>query len=441
MARLLDHFAPCVSAGLVLAEKLEKSGDHLEAASSVREALRDEIFGAKTAAQGETRAQADIDLVVFAVIAWIDEIMLRYPEWGQGVANLQGELLNTQMAREQFFSNLDGLTPGQDEVREVYYLLLSLGFQGLFGQLENGSDELERLKDLHERQLVTPPLVPGRLLDEKLTPQPYAVTPPPPPRQPAAKQARFPWGRAAMAAVALLLLVVIGGFLGLRGLADRRLQAVVAQLQCASVQADIGFNGVARLAGHVESFIDQQLLLESAAGSVFVRRVDNGLDVQNWPFCEVLIDVEPLKQLTEAEDLGSAIWLAGGGDKLVNGEFVVVEAESPNFDAFVYMYYLRGDGGVVHLLPNTILTDNRRSGGAAIAVGDASSGFRLRVSPPFGKEMLLIVAASEPLLGAGELRNSSNFEDFIGALRAGLAEVERAGGQVAASYFFLESQP
>ncbi len=440
MARLLDHFAPSVSVTLALAEKLEQSSDHLESAATVRAALRDNILGAKTAAESEVRAQADVDLAVFAVVAWIDEVMLRYPEWGQAVANLQGELLNTQIARELFFTNLEGLAADQDEVREVYYLILSLGFQGFFGQLEKGKEELERLKDLHERQLVTPPLAPGGLVDEKLTPQPYSVAPPPPPPAPAQPAAAFPWGKAALAIAALLVLVVLGGFLGLRGLADRRVQAAAAQLQCAAVQTEVGFNRVARLQGHVASFIDQQELIEAAAGAAFVQRVDSQLEVQTWPFCEVLIEVDPLKQLTDAEGLGAAIRLAGGVDRLRDQEFVVIEATAPVFDSFVYLFYIRGDGGVIHLLPNTILTSNRLAGGDNIAIGDDGSRIRLRASAPFGKEMLLIVATSEPVLNE-ELRNSSNFEDFILSLRRGLTEITGNAGQVAASYFFLETQP
>lgn len=441
MARLLDHFAPCVSAGLRLAEKLDQSNAHLESASSVREKLRDDVLAAKSAAEGEVRPQPEVDLAAFAVVTWIDEVMLRYPEWGRAVANLQGELLHTQIARELFFSNLEGLTPDQDEVREIYYLILSLGFQGFYGQLDTGKEELERLKDLHERQLKTPPLAPGGLVDEKLTPQPYAATPPPPPRKPrVSKKTPLPWGKIALAAAAALLLLIVGGFFGLRGLTDRRVQAAVAQLECAAVQTDVGINRVARLNGRVESFVDQQKLIESVADMTFVRHVDAQLDVVTWPFCEVLVDVEPLKKLTDADGFANAIGLAGGVDRLQDQEYVVIEATAPGFDGFVYLFDIRGDGGVVHFLPNTILTDNRRFGGDRITVGDKASGVRLRVEAPFGLEMLLLVATSEPVLG-DELRNSSNFEDFIGTLRSGLAEIQRVDGQIAVDYFFLETRP
>ena len=65
----------------------------------------------------------------------LDEVMLGCPDWGAAIANLQGEILGTQIARETFFNYLEDLDDSQDEVREVYYVLLCLGFRGFYGEL------------------------------------------------------------------------------------------------------------------------------------------------------------------------------------------------------------------------------------------------------------------------------------------------------------------
>ncbi len=77
----------------------------------------------------------DYELAQFAVFAWIDESFLA-SQW-QEKMKWQGELLQrsyfqTVDAGELFFDKLNDLQPHQLDVREVYYICLSLGFSGRF---------------------------------------------------------------------------------------------------------------------------------------------------------------------------------------------------------------------------------------------------------------------------------------------------------------------
>lgn len=80
-------------------------------------------------------AKEDYDQARFAVCAWVDETILA-SNWDQK-SKWQRELLqriyfNTTEAGEEFFERLNNLGPHQKEVREVYYLCLSLGFKGRY---------------------------------------------------------------------------------------------------------------------------------------------------------------------------------------------------------------------------------------------------------------------------------------------------------------------
>ncbi len=93
--------------------------------------------------------QDDFDLARFAVFAWIDEAILS-SGW-QEKGKWQGEQLQrtyyeTTDGGELFFDKLNQLTPAQNQVREVYYLCLALGFTGRYC---NPGDEflLEQLKN------------------------------------------------------------------------------------------------------------------------------------------------------------------------------------------------------------------------------------------------------------------------------------------------------
>ena len=78
----------------------------------------------------------------FAICAWIDEALLSSSwqgriEWQRN--SLQRRYYQTADAGEEFFERLNRLEPQQQEVREIYYLCLVMGFRGRY---HNEGDEL-----------------------------------------------------------------------------------------------------------------------------------------------------------------------------------------------------------------------------------------------------------------------------------------------------------
>jgi type VI secretion system protein ImpK len=93
-------------------------------------------------------SQEDYDQARFMVCAWVDEAILS-SVWSQkGLwqrEQLQRIYYNTTDAGEEVFERLNALGFHQQEVREVYYLCLALGFKGRF--IHPGDDFLlEQLK-------------------------------------------------------------------------------------------------------------------------------------------------------------------------------------------------------------------------------------------------------------------------------------------------------
>lgn len=80
-------------------------------------------------------SQEDRDLARFAVFAWVDETLLASSwqdrqQWQR--EQLQRVHFQTADAGELFFERLNGIGPHQQQVREVYYLCLALGFSGQY---------------------------------------------------------------------------------------------------------------------------------------------------------------------------------------------------------------------------------------------------------------------------------------------------------------------
>ncbi|PON17739.1 hypothetical protein C2W62_11675 [Candidatus Entotheonella serta] len=97
------------------------------------------------------------------------------------------------------------------------------------------------------------------------------------------------------------------------------------------------------------------------------------------------------------------------GQAYVENENLIlyVESEAP---AFLRIDYYQADGKIVHLLPNPLI-DNRVQAGQRFVLGNEGNAFQFKVAPPFGTEMLTVMASQHPIesqagTGTGELNRS-----------------------------------
>jgi len=115
----------------------------------------------------------DYDQARFALCAWIDEALMN-SAWAERTTwikePLQLKFYQTTNAGELFFERLNTLAAHQNEVREVYYLCLAMGFMGRYGNEEDRFllDQLKtsNLKVLTGTSLGLPSLKKGELFPE-----------------------------------------------------------------------------------------------------------------------------------------------------------------------------------------------------------------------------------------------------------------------------------
>lgn len=92
--------------------------------------------------------EEDYDMARFAMCAWIDEAVMN-SSWNHTMRwqkePLQRRYYTTTNAGELFFERLNAIGPHQNDVREVYYLCLAMGFKGRYGNVEDAY-LLEQLK-------------------------------------------------------------------------------------------------------------------------------------------------------------------------------------------------------------------------------------------------------------------------------------------------------
>lgn len=83
-----------------------------------------------------------------------------------------------------------------------------------------------------------------------------------------------------------------------------------------------------------------------------------------------------------------------------DGELLSLDMTAPDYDAFIYLDYFDADGTVLHLEPNEYAPLRQASAQTAQKIGARTmqdSGLKLVIGPPYGQEIAVAFAASEPL--------------------------------------------
>ena len=143
--RLRDCFVEVIAyVGYFLKNRTPDSVSFLQVQADINRLLSE---SEKMMKQGEI-ASDDYNDALFAICAWVDEALLS-SNW-QGRTDWQRESLQrryfqTADAGEEFFERLNRLGLQQQEVREIYYLCLAMGFRGRYHQ-QKDAPLLEQLK-------------------------------------------------------------------------------------------------------------------------------------------------------------------------------------------------------------------------------------------------------------------------------------------------------
>jgi type IV/VI secretion system ImpK/VasF family protein len=427
-------------------------------------------------------APQEYDNARFAVIAWLDEVMLKathaesqefYQQWKR--APLQAELYNTANAGEEFFERLEKLRPSQKEVNEIYHLSLSLGFRGRYYDEEQDYKLLEMRRERAQHlPIAFPDLFEIEKKKEHVTPQPYEIQPPP-----AKVHLRPPslfWPGVILSTLAVLLLV--WWFRPINNCGNGRvdpgeqcdfvvstgscpggqtcqadctcpppppgpsldaIREAIRPFECHRVEVADVRDGVVNLTGRVQSGEQRQQIRQAVQDVVGVTEVQDTFTFMPRPFCEVIDLLDPLRQHAQTTGASLDLRLQKGCEvTYYRDENLIVDVSSPKPLQYVYAdYYVADKEYVAHLVPNPKQPENLYQDQRTLTVGDPNSKAQWHIQAPFGMELVTVIASSRPLLNPPRLE-PERAASYIAELRRVLPQ-DPATSEVTATYCFLTS--
>lgn len=443
MARLLHHFLPVFSFGLALDEKIAANAA-TDAPLAVQGHVRDLLDRAKSAATADGKRAEHVEDAGFALVAWIDEIMARNPVYlTSHIVPLQVTLYTTNNAGNEFFQHLASLKSDQDEVREVYYHVLLLGFVGQYYYENGDTGELGRLKELHARQLPVAPAPVHTLREERITPQPYGGDPPPGPRYP--RQ----WDNLLLkAGIALALLIPLAYLAYLLIAAPKvtgptlaeQVNAQLVGFPCADLSANVGGKGQTQVSGYVSRTEDIAAVAQRVSGIDGVRDPRFEVKLRIWPHCDVVRILKPLRARNQDLKYGLTITPSTGHtDRFIQNERVIAKLVQGHADGYLYVDYYTVNGQVAHMYPDPLEPDSGRliRSGEQFDVGAAGQSWT--VDAPYGQELIAVISSPTPLYQDMPPQIESA-KDYLPRLEQ-LLKTHKDSTTMAADFMFMQTEP
>ena len=178
------------------------------------------------------------------------------------------------------------------------------------------------------------------------------------------------------------------------------LAVVAGGFECANLSMEIKDGALRTLNGYVAVEEDLAQLGRVLASHTETQQAALKVRVRPWPQCEALNTFAR----TFARPQGLAIeTVAADRSRTVafkQDDYLGIRVETPDFPAYLYVTYMQSGGEAVHLV-GWQKGAKQYPPGTEVYFGLDEKAPRFRVSPPFGREMVIVVAASEPLFDQG----------------------------------------
>jgi predicted Ser/Thr protein kinase len=193
-----------------------------------------------------------------------------------------------------------------------------------------------------------------------------------------------------------------------------------------------------RVEGFLQRSYGQARLRNAVAALPGVASVELALQEVDDNKCAVLAALGRYWVAQRLAGAGAAIRLnpasGKGGNRLVEGDTLMVDVTTPNFESYVTVDYFELDGSVVHLLPNLRARENLAPARYTATVGSLGNWV---IGKPFGNEILVMVAT--PVAPFDALRPESEpAADYLPALERQLAQISKTRGVGAVTVDFLQ---
>jgi len=235
--------------------------------------------------------------------------------------------------------------------------------------------------------------------------------------------------------------VAIAGLDALR----RHIAQWVGSRNCALLRGELADDGVLALQGYAGNRSVEELR-QGVTAFVPPGQIEWQVDGVDQVFCPALNALRPITPgFAALSGPRLDLQMAGGKTRLRDGERIRMRLTMPDFAGRLRVDYLAHDGSVQHLYPQ--LADPKL-GIAADPARTYRAGEKIIldnpawvIGEPYGTDMIIAVASSEPLLERPRPNNAELADEYLRALQARLEQLRMQGGRLVGAAITVEALP
>jgi len=230
----------------------------------------------------------------------------------------------------------------------------------------------------------------------------------------------------------------------------QQIAQALAQAPCTLANGLLQDSGGVSISGYAGT-AETDALRQQLAGLIGAAPLDWHVEPVDQVFCGALGALRPIAVQAGAPVSGLSVVLAGGQTTLHDGERIMPRLTMADFAGEVRMDYLGHDGLVVHLYPTVAdpaqhvpaRRSVRLTPGAQLSIGEGGPGQPVwEVGPPYGTDMIIVVASSVPVLTRTPTQNvEDNATPYLRDLTSGIARVRQAGGRITGTLLLVNTLP
>ncbi|WP_319544403.1 DUF4384 domain-containing protein [Ruegeria conchae] len=225
------------------------------------------------------------------------------------------------------------------------------------------------------------------------------------------------------------------------------IDGLLAQIPCARLQVQFQPDtNTLQVIGHIpEDGLRNPVLTALQAQMGDNIRVDDKLHILPRPQCGALNGIADVGLPQSTDQITNPLLI--GKDvharefHYVKGQQLILDLTGADYDAFVYVDYFDAEGQVIHLRPNVSTPMAPTPAKAALQIGAAEpgdAGLFVTIGPPYGQEIAVAFAASEPLY-QDDRPLVEPAEGYLNFLKSQIAEARKSNPNFKGEwvYFFI----
>jgi hypothetical protein len=183
--------------------------------------------------------------------------------------------------------------------------------------------------------------------------------------------------------------------------------------RCGKVEV-VHRNGRTAVTGFVGKVEDLEWVNQNAKG------MDIDVDVRPWPQCEALMTLDASIARAADDGLKVDIRRSSKGNILKADDQLVFEVQTPAYPSYVHVAYIQADGSVLNFTKLGDGLSAPRPPSSKLVFGTGAEWGRFRVTAPYGREMLIVLAAKRPIFQQSR-PNQETEREFMTAVKSALS--------------------